>query len=82
MNRSFFALLAVMFVSQIDAKVVSRINQLEEDPAVREVDREEDELREVVDDLDEPRKAPKEKSPNEVQMEQEEARSPQKKPSQ
>lgn len=79
--RSLIAFLFLIVASELPAKVVSRINQLEEDPAVREVDREEDELREVVDDLDEPRRKPKEKSPNEVQMEQEEARSPQKKPS-
>lgn len=81
MIRSFFALLFLLIAFETRAKVVSRLNQLEEDPALREVDREEDELREVVDDLDEPRLKPKEKSPNEIQMEQEEARSPQKKPS-
>lgn len=81
MIRSLTALILVLISYELSAKVVSRINQLEEDPAVKEVDREEDKLRQVIDDLDGPRKRPKEKSPNEIQMEQEEARSLQKKPS-
>lgn len=60
--------------SQGGIGTVGALNQIHKDPAVKEFQGDYDKLRDELGNLDEPRKTPKEKSPNEVQLEKAESR--------
>lgn len=66
---SFFL---ISFNGFAQAGAVGTLNQIKKDPAASEFKSEREDLRAVIEDLDEPRAKPKEKSPNEIQFEKEE----------